>query len=169
MAPLLHARSAESHVFHAFPYMEANIRKTIVAALKTAALALLTLLGSSCGGGNPVVSSSTIAPSVTTDTFSSLLSAAGTAFRLITPTTAGTVSVALVSAGPPSTIVLGLGVGIRTGTSGGCSLTVSTNAAAGDASEISLPVDPGTYCVGVYDVGNIGSTPVSFSLRITHP
>ena len=50
-------------------------------------------------------------------------------------------SVALVSGGPPSTIVLGLGVGMKAGTGGGgCSLTVSGNAAAGDTSESHFPL-----------------------------
>lgn len=146
--------------------------KRLCRSWNAAAFAALALIGSACHGSSPTTPSLTTTTTTTTsagtDTFSSVLPAGGAGFEVFSPTQAGTVSVALVGAGPPSTIVLGFGVGMKTGTSG-CSFAVSMNAAAGDASQISVPVDPGTYCAGVYDVGNIGPTPVSFSLRITHP
>jgi hypothetical protein len=49
-----------------------------------------------------------------------------------------------------------------------CLLTASIQTAAGPGAEISMHADPGSYCVKVYDIGNLVET-VSFSISITHP
>ena len=81
----------------------------------------------------------------------------------------GTISVTLLTAGPPATIQMGLGIGTP-GANNSCSLisTGSTIASAGTTAQISLTnVPAGTYCVGVVDIGN-ASSPISYTLTVSH-
>jgi hypothetical protein len=136
--------------------------RAIVAAVATA------LLSAACGSNGSTASPAaptTTAP--TTETFASVLTAKGAAFRTFTVSQAGTVSITLVSDGPP-TIPFGLGLGIRIGATG-CNLAAAVNTMPGDTAQITAPVDPGSYCAGIYDIGNIGSGEVNFSVRIVHP
>jgi hypothetical protein len=132
----------------------------------------LALLNAACGSST--ASPAAPAPtSPTTETLASTLGAQQSAFRTFTVSQAGTVSVTLVSDGPP-TIPFGLGLGIESGagspSTAGCNLLTAVNTVPGDAAQITAPVDAGSYCAGIYDIGNIGSGGiVSFSVRIVHP
>jgi len=76
--------------------------------------------------------------------------------------------VTLTAAGPPSTIVMGVGVG--TPASGSCSLLngATEQTAAGTSPQVTGKVTPGVLCVEVYDVGN-ESAPVSYTVSVSHP
>jgi hypothetical protein len=39
----------------------------------------------------------------------------------------------------------------------------------GDAARITTSVDASSYCAGIYESGNIGSSDANFSVRIIHP
>jgi hypothetical protein len=124
------------------------------------------LLNAACGSSTPSPAAPTpVSP--TTETFASTLAVQGTAFRTFTVSQAGTVSVTLVSDGPP-TIPFGLGLGVRAGATG-CNLTTAVTTMPGDTAQITAPVDAGAYCAGIYDIGNIPSGEVNFSVRIVHP
>lgn len=114
---------------------------------------------------------STTSPSTitspTTETFSSALAIRGASSRSFIVSNAGTVKVTLTSVGPPS-LPIGLGLGIRGGTVP-CTLSISLTTEAGDSPQISQPVDPGSYCVAVYDVGNLTIAELPFSLTIEYP
>jgi hypothetical protein len=130
--------------------------------------ALTALLAGACSKATQ----STTAPSATTsspttETFASLLTAGGTASRAFTAAQAGTINVTLTSAGPPSSIVVGLGVGIR-GAGVPCSLSISTATAAGSAAQITTTADAGSYCVEIFDLGHVTGA-VSFSITVDHP
>jgi hypothetical protein len=128
----------------------------------------LAWLNAACGSsGSPTSPAAPATTSPTTETFASALTAQGAAFRTFTVSQAGTVSITLVSDGPP-VIPFGLGLGIRTGATG-CNLTAAVNTMPGDTAQITAPVDPGSYCAGIYDIGNIASGGVNFSVRIVHP
>ena len=133
----------------------------------------LALLNAACGNNSTTASPAAPTPtSPATETFASTLTAQGAAFRTFTASQAGNVSVTLVSDGPP-TIPFGLGLGIQGGVSSpstaGCNLTIALNTAPGDIAQITAPVDAGSYCAGIYDIGNIGSGTVNFSVQIVHP
>jgi hypothetical protein len=102
-----------------------------------------------------------------TETFSSQLFVNGSASRSFYAVKAGTATVTLVSAGPPSTVKLGFGIGVRDVLGSGCLFTRSSEAAVAGAS-FSLPVDAGVYCVRVYDVGAMTAN-VTFSITIVRP
>ena len=116
--------------------------------------------------------SSTPAPTspsaLTTETFSGTVAVGSSDFHTFTATQGGTVSVTLNAAGPPATIFMGLGIG--TPSSSTCALLSGATAdtQAGTTSQLSGTLDPGAYCVEVYDVGN-ETTPVNYAVTVAHP
>ena len=103
----------------------------------------------------------------TTDTFSSFLSIGGSSAHTFPVSQGGTISLTLTSVTPSSTV--GVAIGIPSSSSSICELTSSLNATAATTAQISLPVDPGTYCAEVYDPGTVKAPGVAFSLAVTHP
>jgi hypothetical protein len=136
-------------------------------ALKALALGLLvaaTLAG--CGDDTPAVTSPTPTGS-TTETFTSSLLVRGSVWRLVTASTAGTLSATLTSASQPATVV-GFGIGIRNGTGTGCLLHSAVTVPAGSAPQLSLPVDSGAYCVRIFDIGTLTES-MGFTITIVRP
>jgi hypothetical protein len=102
-----------------------------------------------------------------TETFSSQLFLGGTSSRSFTAVKAGTATVTLVNAGGSSSLKLGFGIGVPDEVGSGCLFTRSTEDAVAGTS-YTLPVDAGTYCVRVYDIGQLTSN-ITFSITITRP
>lgn len=132
---------------------------------RTAILGTLALAAASCSTD---VVPTAATPDTTTDVFSTQLGIGGTATRAFTVRTTGIVSVTLTSVGPPSTVAVGVGVGIPQASGSGCNLTRSAVATASADPQITLTADAGTYCVRVYDVGNL-TAEVMFSVSVLHP
>jgi hypothetical protein len=130
-----------------------------------ALLAALAFAAASCSADVVPTSAD---PDTTTDVFSTQLGIGGTATRSFKVRTTGTVSVTLTSVGPPSTVAVGVGVGIPQASGSGCSLTRSVVATASADPQLTLTADGGTYCVRVYDVGNLTGD-VTFSISVLHP
>jgi len=121
-----------------------------------------------CGGSsNP---STVTAPTgtVTTDTFNGTVQPGGSSINPFTVNVGGTVSVTLVSAGPPSTITMGLGIGNPSSTgvcaflSGGTTVTQ-----AGSTAQLSGTLVAGSYCVAVVDVGNAAGA-ITYTVTVAH-
>jgi hypothetical protein len=110
--------------------------------------------------------SSNTSATARTETFASNLAVRGTASQSFSVAKAGTVSITLT--GVASTGELSLGLGIPRADGAGCLLYTSMNAAAGAAPQITSSAEAGTYCVKVYDVGNLTRS-TSFSVTIAHP
>lgn len=124
---------------------------------------LCVLLGAGCG----FFQDSTSPSSTRTETFSGTLSQHGNAVGTFTVSQTGTVSVTLASLSPSSTVAVGLGIGTPSGTNA-CTLTTSTsNAVAGSSAQISVTENPGSFCVEIYDVGNL-TTAVTYTINVTH-
>ncbi len=80
---------------------------------------------------------------------------------------AGTVTVTLTTVGPP-VVSVGLGIGVPGG-GASCNLSMAVGSAApATTPQISVPVDAGTYCVQVYDVGAVPDH-INFTVSVTHP
>jgi len=111
---------------------------------------------------------STTAPASSTknDVFISSLSVHGTSSKSFTVGTAGTLSVSLDGVTPATSI--GLGIGLFRNDGGGCALSRSIVSTAGVTAQVSTPIDPGSYCIKVFDVGTL-SDPVAFSIGFSHP
>jgi hypothetical protein len=129
------------------------------------ALCAAVLLCSACGG-----SDTTTAPPASTagtDTFASLVTPGGTAAHTFPVDTAGTITMTLTSVTPP--IPIGLGIGIPGQDTSICSLSQSVETTAGATPQLTIAVDPGTYCVQIYDSGHVTDPGASFSVTIVHP
>jgi hypothetical protein len=142
------------------------------ARIKWPALVLLGvafLLSLSCNNSTTPVSVAPTRPTgVVTETLTGAMAQNGTATRTFTAATAGTISVNFTSASPAATIVLGVGVGIHGTTGTDCHFTQTVNAPPGSTPQITLSADAGTYCAGVYDIGNVGPKGITVSLTVTH-
>ena len=139
-----------------------------MAGFAGALLAAATVVNACSGSGSN--SSSALAPSGTlvTDTFSGTVQPGGLDFHTFTVTTGGTVSITLLTAGPPATITMGLAIGTPSST-GTCALLSggSTLATAGSTAQLTGTVAAGSYCVEVVDVGNAAG-PIAYSLTAAH-
>ncbi|HEY6212333.1 MAG TPA: hypothetical protein VIW45_08610 [Vicinamibacterales bacterium] len=133
----------------------------------TVLVAALALVAAGCTNNNSTTPTTPSIPT-TTDTKSGTVQVKGSDFQTFTVTTTGQVDVTLTAAGPPATIVMGLGVG-QSGP-GSCGLLpgASTQTAAGSSPQVSGIMTPATYCVMVYDVGNM-TAPINYTVTVTHP
>jgi hypothetical protein len=129
----------------------------------------LALAGAACEyPPNPVVTSPANVP-VFVETFTGTLVVGGARFYSYSLSTAGAVSVTLISlreAGADSTTVVGLGIGSPSGT--GCAPGTNTVTKAGSSPQLSGSYDPGVYCAVVYDTGQV-TAPLDFVINIAHP
>ena len=100
-----------------------------------------------------------------TETFSTQLIVGGSASRSFNAAKAGTATVTLGSLG--SATKLGFGIGVPDVFGSSCLFTRSSDTAVAGTS-YSLPVDAGTYCVRVFDVGGMTSA-ITFSVTIVRP
>ena len=135
-----------------------------------AALLALASLCAACSN-NPNINTPPTAPSTPlgpgTETMNGLMAPNGTAIRTFTASQSGTVTVLLAKTDPP--IVVGLGVGIRDASGAACNFSQTVNTPGAATPQLSVTVDPGTYCAGAYDVGNVGQNGVFVTITVTHP
>ena len=128
--------------------------------LRFCVLALLAGVATACGGD----SASTTAPSTAaTDTFASRLAVGGAATHAFTISTSSTLTVTLDTISP--VVVVGVGFGAADASSGSCTLTASVETAGGAADQLTNAVQAGSYCVKIYDIGNLTQT-ATFSISI---
>jgi hypothetical protein len=127
----------------------------------------LALIVAACSGSNSTPTLTAPAPATTTETFTGTVPVGGVDFKPFTVAQAGTLSVTLTAAGPPSTIFMGVGIG--TPSSSTCAVISgdSTITPAGVTAQLTGTVAAGTYCVQVSDVGNEAS-PVTYSVTVAH-
>lgn len=117
---------------------------------------VLALVSGGCGSDDTVTTPTTTPESPVTETFSSAVVPMGTTAHTFIAAQAGTVDVTLTSSGPPTDVVLGVGVGIPTTSSAACSLSTAVNTSPGSTPQLSaVPVDAGNFCIKVFDVGNL--------------
>jgi hypothetical protein len=136
------------------PWARPSLRWGAVAAALTLA---------ACGGSSTTTATNPNAPT-TTDTFTGTLAAGGVDLQSFTVSQAGTVTVTLATVAPQSTITVGLGLGQPSGTT--CTL-FSTDETARMGSVETGTVDVGSYCVEIYDLGNV-QTSDTFTITINH-
>ena len=105
-----------------------------------------------------------------TETFAGTLQVGGNNFYSFFVTQAGPVGLTLAAVQTPGgaalSTPLGIGVGIPSGTT--CARSTSQTAPPGLAAQLTVTLNPGTYCAAVYDTGNLTSA-VNFAMRIRHP
>jgi hypothetical protein len=134
-------------------------------ALVVALLSAVTVAG--CGDDDPPPT--TPVPDTTASiTWATSLATDGASSRSFTTTRTGTVSITLQSLSAPAESKVGVGVGIPLGDGSGCVLSRSVEASAGSTAQLELDVDAGSYCVQVYDRGDL-TQPTSFTILLVYP
>jgi hypothetical protein len=112
----------------------------------------------------------TVAAPTVTESFTGTLPVGGFKFYTFNIAVNGTVNVTLNSvsgASVPSTVQVGLGIGQPSGID--CAATATVTAGANFAKpQQTGTFGPGTFCVRVFDVGNLFG-PAAFSVTIAHP
>ncbi len=136
------------------------------------AIALWLAVMSACGGSsNSTSTTPTVTSGPQTELFEGTLTPNGSAFYSFTVQSTGDADVMLASVtattapGSSSNVVLGLGLGMPLGTD--CTVTTSVLTFPALQSPLVSNLTAGTYCVRVYDVGNLTNT-VNFAIRIVH-
>ena len=130
-----------------------------------AAALVMAALASACGDNNPAA---TVSPSptdnpTTTETFTGTLLPLSSTWHPFTATAAGSMTLTLTALDPA--VVVGMGVG--TTPTSGCGVQVWNNGST-TATVVTSPINPGLYCVTIYDVGNVTGS-VAYTLTVTHP
>ena len=140
-----------------------GMRQRLLALLVTAALPLCGACGSTSG-------TSAVAPTpvTTTEAFTATLDQLGSLTHGFTVAAAGTVEVKLTAVEPLAT--MGLGVAVTTGGVACGSDIAQTNNARSGTTALSGTAAVGSYCVRVFDAGNIpAETSITYTVEVTHP
>ena len=107
--------------------------------------------------------------SITTDTFSGTFDRQGTSANPFTVAATGTITISLIEVRPLSNMALGVAIGIWDGINCFALSPTNDNARVGSAA-LSGTADAGSYCVLVYDSGNVpGNFAVSYTIQVAHP
>jgi len=143
--------------------------------MKRLAVIALAAVAAACGGSDSAPSTVVTNATVTTDTFTGTLNPPvngvfqQNAHNFTVTTGGGNINITLVSAGPPSTIKLGLGLG-NPGATGTCSIIPGFALETASGSTAQLPASgapSGAYCAVVADTGNVGTT-VTYTITVAH-
>lgn len=132
--------------------------------------ALLTVSGCNATTAPEEANSQITPPVFTLQTFAGTLEPKGSLFYSILVTQRGPVSLTLAAVQNPGgaalTTPVGIGIGIPKGT--GCPRSESLTTPPGLAAQLTVTLNPGTYCAAVYDVGTLSSAAI-FAMRIKYP
>lgn len=130
-------------------------------------LACVLIAGlTACSSDTSTPVSPTVVPPLSF-TYATIFTAKGTVTRTFEMIASGTVTMTLTSVTPD--VPLGLGIGIPTvGAVSACNLTRSLITRGGASPQITIPAEPGTWCVRVWDPGTVTTERVSFSLSVQH-
>lgn len=124
---------------------------------------LLASVCVSCGDESTTASPTPVT-SPTTVTWTTRIGPRGSASRSFVTSQAGSVVVTLQSAPVP----LEVGVGVPAANGTGCRAAVSVMAVPSDVSQLTTPVEEGTYCVLAFDVDGLAD-PIPFTVQLVHP
>ena len=110
-----------------------------------------------------------VLPATITETFNGTVAVKGLDSHNFKVTAAGQIAITLTTVSPTA-VVVGLGLGVPSGLTCVMSLGDSTRVTVEPAPsppQISGTALTGTFCVAVYDVGNL-TTPSSYSVTVDH-
>ena len=119
----------------------------------------------------PDIENSAVTPAeMLTQTFAGTLDPRDTQFYSIQVGQEGAVSLTLAALQTPGgaalTTPIGIGIGVPKGTA--CVRTSSLVTPPGLSAQLTVILNPGTYCAAVYDTGTLSSA-VNFAMRIRYP
>jgi len=139
--------------------MRIDVRPWARQSLRWGAAVAALALGA-CGGSDTTTPN---APT-TTETFTGTLGVGGVDSHTFTVAQSGALTVTLTTLSPQTTITVGLGLGLPSGTA--CTLSSTDNTAKmGSVEQTTL--DPGAWCVAIYDIGNVQGSD-TYTLTVNH-
>lgn len=108
------------------------------------------------------------APATTTEAFTATMDQLGSVTHAFTVAATGSLQIKLTAVEPLATMALGVAL-TSGGNACGSDIAQNTNARSG-AAALTGTAAVGSYCVRVFDAGNIpASTSVTYSVEVTHP
>ena len=129
----------------------------------------LAVAGCTSNTASSATTATTPTAVTSTDAFSGTVGQSGTTGFPFTVSTTGAVTIGLTSVAPLSTMALGVGIATSDGTTCGSSISKNDNARSG-TSALAGTATSGSYCVVVYDSGNVPEGwSVSFTVQVVHP
>ena len=136
------------------------------AATRLLGLLSVAVVLSSTACGDEATTTPTAPTSPTTVTWTTLVGPRGAASRSFVASQHGTASVTLQAAPVP----IGIGIGVPASSESVCRPSSSVTASAGDSPQLTAAIQPGNYCVLVFDVGNItDQNQIPFTLQLVFP
>ena len=120
-----------------------------------------------CGGSDTTPTQPT--PPTTTDTFTGTITLNGAMAHQFSTANAGTVTARLTTVSPDATKVIGFQMGIWTAATSTCSAVLSNDVAIQGAILTASAATAGTYCIRMYDVGNLAAASVTYTVTVVHP
>lgn len=130
-------------------------------------IAVLALFLVACGSES-TSTPTTPTPATSTDTFTATMDQLGSVTHPFTVAATGPVQIGLTSVEPLATMALGVSI-TAGGASCGNAIAQNTNARSGTTA-LSGTATPGSYCVRVFDAGNIpAASSVTYTIEVTHP
>jgi hypothetical protein len=140
------------------------VRTTPRLARTAAGLALVLALAS-CGNDNTTTPDNGTTGERATETFSGTLAPRSATWHSFTVQAAGNVDVTLTSLSVQGNTAVGVGIG--TTPTNGCDVQAWNNASV-QGTVITAPINPGAFCVMVYDAGNVTDN-VAYTVTVVHP
>jgi hypothetical protein len=138
--------------------------KAVKRATRAAPLAGAAALFGPCGSST---TPTTPTPTQVTDTLTGTVTQNGANTQTFTANAGGTVTATLTDLQPVDTVTIGFSIGTTIGTI--CQATLANDAATKGFSFTATAATAGTYCVRVYDVGNVtADTPVNYTVTVVH-
>ncbi len=145
-----------------------RMKKTVLPSL----LLVLPLLGACSDSNSPTepIEEVVVAEAVLyTETFAGLLETGSATPHVFEMLEIGDAEMTIVDLAPLSTLTIGLGIGVLD-SEDACIVFAQDVSVRLDESLTSADLTAGTYCVLVFDVGNIfPSETVTYSLEVVHP
>jgi len=102
-----------------------------------------------------------------TETFAGSVPSSGAQTHQFSTAGSGTVTATLREVGPGADLTIGFSLGNWNGSS--CQIILANDAAKGGAVLTGTVSGIGNFCLRMYDVGNIGTTPASYRVDVVHP
>lgn len=131
---------------------------------------LLSVLALALAGCSSSSTATSPTPTITTSTFDGTLTQASGVTNTFTTATPGTVKATLSVVGPDATKYVGFALGTYNTTFNVCQIVLANDAALQGAILNGTASSNGTYCVRIYDTGQVtADTPFTFTVTVDHP
>jgi len=128
---------------------------------------VLAALAAACNNGTKVTSPT---PTIVTETFAGILTPNGAVTHTFTTQTAGPIQAALTAVAPDATKSIGFSMGTYNTTTNVCQIVLDNQIALPGALLQGNGSTAATYCIRVYDTGNVTSdVEFSYGLTVAHP